>query len=183
MNAHQPGTKQVTVFGSSRPAPGSAAYEQARLLGRLLAEAGYGVVNGGYSGTMQGVSQGAAEAGGRATGVTCAVFDGQRPGGNRFLTSTVHAPDLLARLQKLVELGDAYVVLHGGIGTLLELFLVWNLSAVGATDKPCILVGSQWQRVLDNLQSDTAIGPQHVAMLRVVDTPEEAVSLLQSAIL
>ena len=179
MNTHQPSTKHITVFGSSQPAPGSAAYEQARLLGRLLAEAGYGVINGGYSGTMQGVSQGVAEAGGRVVGVTCAVFDGQRPGGNRFLTEAIHAPDLLARLRKLVELGDAYVVLHGGIGTLLELFLVWNLVALGSAHKPCILVGPSWRCVLEDLARETQIGPQHTAFLDVVDTVEQAVSLLR----
>jgi uncharacterized protein (TIGR00730 family) len=175
-------TPQITVFGSSQPIPGSAAYKEARELGRLLAQAGFGVVNGGYSGTMQGVSQGATEAGGHATGVTCAVFDGERPGGNPYLDETIHAPDLLARLRKLVELGDGYVVLRGGVGTLLELFLVWNLLDIGVVDKPCILVGSSWQRVLEDLRRDTQVSERHLTMLQVVDTVQEAVALLQGRI-
>ena len=135
-------SKAITVFGSAQPPPGSPLYEQARTLGRLLAEAGFTVVNGGYTGTMEGVSQGATEAGGTVVGITCAVFDGRRAAGNPYLSSTVHSPDLLARLRQLVERGNAFIVLSGGIGTLLELFLVWNLSAVGSVDKPCILVGS-----------------------------------------
>jgi uncharacterized protein (TIGR00730 family) len=175
-------SKTVAVFGSSQPLPGSAGYEEARELGRLLAQAGFGVVNGGYSGTMQGVSQGATEVGGRATGITCAVFDGARPGGNPYLSDSVHAPDLLARLRKLVDLSDAYVVLYGGVGTLLERFLVWNLLDIGIINRPCILVGAFWRRVLEGLERETRIQARHVAGLVVVDTVQQAVAVLQKAI-
>jgi uncharacterized protein (TIGR00730 family) len=168
----------VTVFGSARPHPDTPAYDQARQLGRLLAEAGLAVVNGGYAGTMEAVSRGAQEAGGTAIGITCAAFDNQRAGGNPYLTRSIHAPDLLARLRQLVELGDAYIILDGGIGTLLELFLVWNLRAIGSLDKPCLLVGLHWREVLQQLTRLTQIGPQHTAMLRVVDTPADATRAL-----
>jgi predicted Rossmann-fold nucleotide-binding protein len=92
----------------------------------------------------------------------------------------MHTPDLLARLRQLVELGDAYVVLDGGIGTLLELFLVWNLLAIRSVHKPCLLVGAHWHDVLASLSQQTQIGPQHIAMLRIVDTPAEAVRALQT---
>jgi hypothetical protein len=168
----------VAVFGSSQPQPGSAAYEQARTLGCLLAQAGFDVLNGGYTGTMQGVSQGAAEAGGRAIGITCAIFDRTRPGGNPYLSRAVHAPDLLSRLRELTERADGFVVLGGGVGTLLELFLVWNLRTVGVMDKPCVLVGAHWRQVLALLERETEVGPQHAALLAVVDTPQEAVAFL-----
>jgi uncharacterized protein (TIGR00730 family) len=172
----------ITVFGSSQPSPGSAAYEQARKLGRLLAEAGLVVANGGYSGTMEGVSRGAAEAGGKVVGITCALFDGQRPRGNPYLSENVHAPDLLTRLRHLTDQAHGFVILGGGTGTLLELLLVWNLAAIGALNKPCILVGAHWQRVLADLERETEIGPRHIRMLQMVDTPEEAVSLLRSVL-
>jgi uncharacterized protein (TIGR00730 family) len=162
--------------------PGSAAYEQARRLGRALATAGFTVVNGGYTGTMEAVSRGAIEGGGEAIGITCAAFDGRRPRGNAYLSGTVHAPDLLARLRELVERGDAFVVLDGGVGTLLELFLVWNLLAIGIAHKPCILLGTHWRRVLADLARETRIGPQHTEMLRVVDSVKEAVDHLGEAI-
>jgi uncharacterized protein (TIGR00730 family) len=173
----------ITVFGSSQPTPDSAAYKRARTLGRLLAKAGFDVVNGGYSGTMQGVSQGAVEAGGKAVGITCALFDGRRPGGNSYLSQAVHAPDLLARLRQLVERGEAFIVLGGGVGTLLELLLVWNLCAIGAStgvgaSKPCILVGAHWRRVLAGLERETEITPGHTALLHIADTPEEAIEFL-----
>jgi len=175
-------SKAITVFGSAQPRPGRAAYEQARRLGRLLAEAGFIAINGGYTGTMQGVSQGATEAGGKAIGITCAAFDGQRPIGNPYLSEAIHAPDLLARLQQLTERGDGFIVLGGGVGTMLELLLVWNLLAIGAVDKPCILIGTHWRRVLADLERGTQISARHSAMLQVVDTVGEAVRLLESTL-
>ncbi len=166
----------IVVFGSSRGQPGDAEYEQARALGRLLALAGLDVVSGGYGGSMQGVSQGAAEAGGRAIGVTCATFGPAE--GNPYLSQTIHTPDLPARLRQLVALGDGFVVLPGGIGTLAELFVVWNLLAVQAIDKPIVLLGAHWRHVLTTLEQETHIEAPHVAMLNLVDTPAQAVQTL-----
>ncbi|MCY2925502.1 MAG: hypothetical protein NT031_08690 [Planctomycetota bacterium] len=58
--------RMVSVFGSADPAEGSPEYETARRVGEALAGLGYGVVNGGYGGTMAGSARGAAEAGGQA---------------------------------------------------------------------------------------------------------------------
>ena len=175
-------TRSITVFGSAQPEPDSPAYEQARELGRLLARADFAVINGGYTGTMSGVSQGAVDAGGTATGITCALFDGSRPQGNPFLSAAIHTPDLLARLRQLVDRGDGYAVLGGGVGTLLELFLVWNLLAIGVFSRPCVLVGAHWRQVLAALVGETQVGPRHTAMLHVVDTVEDAVRWLSDTI-
>jgi uncharacterized protein (TIGR00725 family) len=64
----------ITVFGSSRPREGSADYEEARVLGRSLAEHGLAVCSGGYAGVMEAVSRGAKEAGGKTYGVTAEFF-------------------------------------------------------------------------------------------------------------
>lgn len=168
----------ITVFGSAKPQPGSTAYQQAQQLGRLLAQAGVTVINGGYTGTMEAVSRGATEAGGTAVGITCALFDSERDAGNPYLSRSVHAPDLLARLRHLIELGDGYIVLEGGVGTMLELLLAWNLLALRTVDKPCILVGAHWRRVLTALERETQIAAWHTALLQVTDTVEEAASLI-----
>jgi len=175
-----PGT--ISIFGSAQAQPGSPAYKEARLLGQLLVQAGFAVVTGGYSGTMEGASRGASEAGGEALGITCAAFDAQRSSGNRYLTREIHTPDLLERLREIVSRSDGYVVLSGGVGTLLELFLVWNLLAIGVTARPCVLIGHRWTQVLDELERLTAVEPRHTALLHVVDTPEEAVALLLRAL-
>src|SRR6185312_10458560 len=128
----------ITIFGGSRVARDTPEYQAAQRLGQALAERGFSVVTGGYNGVMEAVSRGAHEAGGHVIGVTVEViarnFE-RLP--NAFLTQEVRTAALLERIDKLVELGDAYVVLPGGAGTLAELGIVWNLALLGALqDKP-----------------------------------------------
>ena len=62
----------VTVFGGARVLADDQLYADCRTLGHLLAEAGYTVASGGYTGTMEAVLRGAAEVGGHTIGYTCA---------------------------------------------------------------------------------------------------------------
>ncbi len=71
----------ITAFGSSRPQPGSQAYETAQALGAALAKSGFVVANGGYGGTMEATARGAREAGGTTIGVTA---EPQRPAERRW---------------------------------------------------------------------------------------------------
>ncbi len=106
----------IAVFGSSRREPNSALYREAYELGRLLAEAGYTVLSGGYNGSMGAVSRGRARGGGPVIGVTCALFD-PLPA-NRWLSEEVKARDLLERLSIMMTRADGFVAVRGGIGTL-----------------------------------------------------------------
>src|SRR5947208_9633171 len=135
----------VTVFGSSRVKRDDPEYAAARRLGTLFAEHGWTLCNGGHDGTMEAAAQGAKEAGGSTIGVSLSLY---RPTNkNVWLDQEIVAESLFARLEKLVTLGSAYVVLPGGIGTLLEMCLVWNLvQSPEFAGKPIVLVGDAWRR-------------------------------------
>lgn len=147
------GSKIVTVFGSSRPESGDAAYQQAYDVGRAVALAGFTLANGGYGGTMQASAQGAQEAGGPVIGVTCAAFG--RRGPNAFVTEERKTATLDERLNTLIAVGDAYVGLPGGTGTLLEVAKVWELAhkGLGCGAQPIVLVGGFWQPLMAMMQS------------------------------
>ena len=82
----------VAVYGSAAPKPGSPLYQNALELGRLLAQADYTVMTGGYGGTMEAVSRGASEASGTTLGVTCAEIEQYRPGGaNPWVAGDTHS--------------------------------------------------------------------------------------------
>jgi uncharacterized protein (TIGR00730 family) len=172
-----PGAPLIAVFGSSDPPEGDPLYELARRVGGLLAGAGYGVVTGGYGGVMEGASRGAAEAGGRAVGVTCASFAGRLP--NRFLTERREAADLVARTGILVHSACGYVVLHGKSGTLAELTLVWALHRAGSLgSRPVVLLGDAWRPFLHHLVRGEMSEPDQLGITRVAEGPEEAVAEL-----
>lgn len=150
----------VSIFGSSLPRAGSAAYEEARQLGRLLGEAGFAVCNGGYGGLMEASARGAREVGGHTIGVTCAVWPSPA---NRWIEEEVRTLSFLERLTTLIERGDGYVVLPGGTGTLAELALVWemmNKSALSRTiggRKPLLVMFPYWQPVIECLNQETSL--------------------------
>jgi len=149
---------KVSVFGGSLPKPDSPAYEEARQLGELLAQRGHTVMTGGYIGTMEAVSRGAAEAGGHVIGVTCDEIERWRSvGANSWVAEEWKRETLMERLQVLVQECDAAIALPGGAGTLTEIMLMWNLMIVESMHRrPLVLVGAGWQSVFD--QFFTALG-------------------------
>ena len=138
--------KTITIFGSSKPEESEDEYKIAYELGRLLGKQNFDVCTGGYYGIMEAVSKGAVEEGSVATGIT---VKGWSRKGNSFLTKEIMCNTLFERLYKLIEYGDAYVILQGGTGTLLELAAVWEFANKGAMDKkPIACHSSMWQGII-----------------------------------
>lgn len=169
--------KTVTIFGTSKAEPGERIYETARQLGAALAQAGCAIANGGYGGTMLAAAEGATGVGGTVYGVTCTAFG--RKGPNRYITEEISTASLAQRIAKLIELGDAYIVLAGGTGTLLELAQVWELKNKGfaGADKPIILLGNFWRPLPDMMVS---VDRDCVKCVTVADSPSEAVEIVIS---
>ena len=160
----------ITVFGGSGAVPGSEAYTTAEAVGRRIAALGYAVATGGYGGTMEAVSRGAAAGGAEVVGVTCRIWS-TRP--NAYLTRLIETDNYYQRLQTLVEVATAgYVVLPGATGTLVELALVWELAAKGAFEppRPIVCVGDHWRPVHAVLAGRH---PSAAAALAFVSGPEE----------
>jgi uncharacterized protein (TIGR00730 family) len=140
----------ITVFGSSRPRQGDPDYEDARALGRMLAENGFAVCSGGYGGVMAGVSQGAKEAGGKTYGVTADFFSAKV---NSWIDVEVRVGTWQERLFELIRLADGFVACKGGTGTLVELAVVWEMLNKKVTPaKPFAVLGDFWQPILDRVR-------------------------------
>lgn len=162
----------ITVFGTAGAKPGDSAYTLAHEVGKLLAQAGFTIANGGYGGTMLAAAKGAAEADGKIIGVTCLAF--KRSTANEYITREIITDSLDERLDTLIKLGQAYIVLPGGTGTLLELAKVWELKNKGflEADKPIILIGGFWKPLVDLLATDE---PDSSRYVHQVDGPKEAI--------
>jgi uncharacterized protein (TIGR00730 family) len=179
MSGDTPSGKVVTIFGSSRPQAGEPDYEVARKLGRLLAEAGFTVCNGGYGGTMEATARGAKEAGGSTVGITMEFVN---PQANQWIDKTIVAKTLVDRLMKLVEIGDAYIVLRGGTGTLLELAAVWELMNKRVIKSRWVVaVGKFWNSTIETVKKELSLegsewSAKHVT---VVSDPEDCVRILK----
>jgi predicted Rossmann-fold nucleotide-binding protein len=124
---------------------------------------------------MLASAQGASEAGGEIIGVTCSAF---RARANKYVTREIVTESLDERLDTLIELGQAYIALPGGTGTLLELAKVWELRNKGflKADKPIILMGEFWKPLVELLATDD---PECGGYVELADDPEQAVSLIR----
>ena len=174
----------ISVFGGSQPREGDAAYAEALELGRLLAQRGHTLLTGGYIGTMEAASRGAHEAGGHVIGVTCAEIERWRPiGANRWVKEERRKETLLERLHALIHSSDAAMALPGGIGTLAEIALLWNLMSVESIHRrPLILIGRGWQSTFDQFfkELDSYLtAPQHELVYFAQDV-HTAVKTLES---
>jgi uncharacterized protein (TIGR00730 family) len=169
----------VAIFGSSQIIDGDAEYEQARLLGRLLARAGFALCNGGYAGVMEATARGASEMEGASIGLTLKTFG--RKSGNPFLTREIESDTLFERLSHFVELAEAFVALPGGIGTLAELFTTWNMLQIRQlAPRPFLLVGECWPAVIDHLRQNMEIRDKDLEFLQMIASPKEAVEILKA---
>jgi uncharacterized protein (TIGR00730 family) len=167
----------IAVFGSSEPQPGDVLYATAYRLGSLLARARFVVITGGYGGVMEAASHGAREVGGRTLGVTCTTFAAREA--NPYLTEEVRANDLHDRTRELIERASGYVILPGKAGTLAELALLWALDRAGCLrGRPVVLLGTDWQPLMDLLERSNMLESSQIDHTRLVHTPEEAVAIL-----
>lgn len=168
--------KFVTIFGSGTAVSGSEEYKTAEQLGRLLAKAGFTIINGGYGGTMLAAAKGAVSAGGKTIGVSCRAFKAGRP--NEFVNKEIETNTLVERLETLVSSGQGYIVLPGSTGTLLELAFIWELKNKGfmKTSKPVILLGDFWKPLVKIITDYEQATGYHLEMVR---TAEEASALLK----
>lgn len=173
----------VSVFGSHSPAPGNTDYETARRVGRLLAEAGFGVATGGYGGVMSGASQGASEAGGLVIGVSSAQVEATRATTlNPWVQIHVPFDTLQDRLVYLVKNNAAMVVLPGGIGTLSEFALAWSYMQVGEMSRrPLVLLGEMWKQTMEAFAREQYVAKDHVELVYQARSVEDAVNHIVAA--
>ncbi|HMF56899.1 MAG TPA: LOG family protein [Pyrinomonadaceae bacterium] len=168
----------VTIFGGSRCGENSVEYQQAHLVGELLANAGYTICTGGYLGVMEGASRGARERGGRVLGIVMNQFK-KEP--NRFLTDKVATEHFYERLQNLITRSVGFIAIRGGMGTVTEVSLVWNkLQTHVIEPRPLVLLGDCWPPVVESWRKWLDVRDVDAAVLDFASTPEEAVKIIMS---
>ena len=179
---------RVTIFGSARAKPGTFAYEEVKRVAAALAAMGCDVITGGGPGLMQAANEGAASVGAperdQSVGIRVDLPFEQEV--NPFVTQAFEHKTFFTRLHHFVLTSDAFVVAPGGIGTVLELTMIWQLLQVRhLPDTPLILVGTMWEELVgwakQNLLSpDLAlVSPEDLEIPRCVASGDEAVALLR----
>jgi uncharacterized protein (TIGR00730 family) len=141
---------RVTIFGAARPQPDSPVYLEVKRVAAALAEMGCDIITGGGPGLMQAANEGAASvpAGPQSVGIRVDLPFEQEI--NAFVTQAYEHRTFFTRLHHFVLASDAFVVAPGGIGTVLETMMIWQLLQVRhLRNTPLILVGAMWPGLVD----------------------------------
>lgn len=172
------GRPRIAVFGSSRACRGDELFSQSLKMGRLLGANGFDVMTGGYTGVMEAVSQGAHEAGAHVLGITMKGFEDRA---NPYVMDELYTPNFYVRFRWLIDRADGFVVLRGGMGTLAEMTFAWQkLSLRMFAERPLVLVGLQWQAVLESWAENLTVISDDYRGLTVAATPEKACQALRA---
>lgn len=175
--------QRVAVFGGSLT--DEQDYAQALALGRLLGQKGYFVLTGGYIGSMEAVSRGAAESGAHVIGVTCDEIERWRPvQPNPWIKEEWRFATIRERLFALVEKSDAAIALPGGAGTLAEIAFTWTQLITGALPaRPLILIGEAWERTFATIFEKLGryIPESQRALLTFARSIEKAIEALETS--
>ena len=178
---------RVTIFGSARLKPSTSAYNAVKKLAAELTKMGCDIISGGGPGLMQAANEGAhsiEKAMHRSVGIRVDLPFEQEL--NPFVGHAYEHRTFFSRLHHFMIVSDAFVVVPGGIGTLLEMSLAWQLLQVRKLyNTPLIVVGEMWAELVEwgrrsmlrkgnELASDIDFTIPHC-----VDTIDECVALIR----
>ncbi len=180
---------RVTIFGSARVDPSHWVYGTVRDVATELTRLGCDIVTGGGPGLMQAANEGAKLAGPdgaaqKSVGIRVELPFEQDV--NAFVTDAFEHKTFFTRLHHFVLVSDAFVVCPGGIGTVLETLMVWQLLQVRHLhDTPLILAGHFWDGLLDwaknvMLRPDVSLAsPEDLNIPQVASDPAEIIRIIR----
>ncbi len=156
----------VTIFGSSRLTRASRHYSEVRLLARELAAIGCRIITGGGPGLMQAANEGALDSNParRESSIGLNIHLPLEQAPNTFVGMAYEHRTFFSRLQHFVLRSNAFIAVPGGIGTLLEVTMIWQLLQVGHLYRvPLILIGPTWNGLLEWARATMVEGPELLA--------------------
>lgn len=179
--------KTVSIFGSARSTEGSKWYEEARKLGKMIAEAGFAVVTGGGPGIMEAGNRGAVEGNGKSVGINIKLDMEQRI--NPYVQESAAFHYFFVRKSMLSFAARAYVFFPGGYGTLDEVFELLTLIQTKKIPEkiPVVLVGKEFWESIDKWLKEEiyekykAVDEADLKIYQIVDSAEEAFELIKDA--
>ncbi|MFQ5345775.1 MAG: LOG family protein [Mariprofundus sp.] len=158
MNLSNQTYPRLAAFGSSRIGPEAAIYQDVFDLSRKIAQTGWDGMTGGHQGMMAAFSEGMHAGGRHIRGITLERFP--TPPDNT-LSEEIRARDFFERMGTMIEQAQAWLVLPGGLGTLAELAMSWDLVAIRVLEpRPLLLYGDMWQPVISTLSEQLVLSTE-----------------------
>ena len=179
---------RVTVFGSARTDADHWVYQEVKRMCAALSAMGCDIVTGGGPGLMQAANAGAREAGAeervQSIGIRVGLPFEQEV--NPFVEQAYEHGTFFTRLHQFVLMSDAYIVAPGGIGTVLESMMIWQLLQVRhLDDTPLIFAGPMWRGLIEWTRTQMLrpgfelISAKDLEIPRCVDNADAAIAIIR----
>jgi uncharacterized protein (TIGR00730 family) len=175
--AESPAT--VAVLGSASIEQTDQRWQDARALGRALAERGWTVLTGGYGGLMGAVAEGARAAGGHTVGLPMTEWEHLTP--HAANAELRWSADYAERVAHLLS-ADVAIALPGGVGTLAEASLIWAAAQTEPDAAQLVLVGDAWRQLIDQLGRSFVIAPEDLTIPTMADEVSDIVAAVERAL-
>ncbi len=179
--------KRVAIFGDADAKKTDQHFIDAFNTAKLLAENGYIVVNGGGDGVMLAATLGAKAGGGRVETVIIDPkrkmknFEGFNKENHELADKEYKTKNYPDRLNKLVEVGDAFVIFNGGVGTLSEVGLTWQMAKFEyGKHEPLIFFGNQISELVETLIEKLNYDPLEKKLYQIVNSPGEVLETIKN---
>lgn len=177
--------KKVAVWGSARTPEDSELYKSIRRMGKELRQEGWIIVTGGGPGSMEAANRGAMDAceDGEVCSLAEAIYLPFEEAVNEYVQEYDKHQEFFSRLKTFSEC-DAFIITPGGIGTLLEMALIYQLVQVNHVgDKPIICVGRMWRTLREWIEAEMLdsgfLSHKEMKLVHYVDRFSEATALLR----
>lgn len=172
--------KRVAFFGDADAKEKDSHFKLAKKAAYLLAKEGYIIVNGGGPGVMLASTLGAKEAGGRVELSVVAQkyipgnFEGRDKTNSKLADKIYEMAGYENRLNKLIDIADAFVIFKGGTGTIAEVGMVWSKAKFDfGNHEPLIFVGKEWARIIPEINKDLKLEGKEIDVCTIVKSAEE----------
>jgi len=179
--------KRVAIFGDAEAKKTDQHFIDAFNTAKLLAENGYIIVNGGGPGIMLAATLGAKAGNGKAEIVVLDPkhkpknYEGSDKENNKLADKIIKAKNYPDRLNKLVEIGDAFVIFNGGVGTLSEVGLTWQMAKLEyGNHEPLIFFGKELEQIVEELILRFRYDPIEKKLYEIVLTPEDVLKTIKN---
>lgn len=173
----------ITVYLGANEGKDPSLKEAVIALGTFIGQNGHRLVYGGSKSGLMGVlAESVVLAGGEAVGVEPQFFVDQVLQ-YEGLTELIVTEDMTERKGIMIDLGDAFVAMPGGTGTLEEIAEIMSKVYLGHLDAPCILYNHNGyydglRQLLDRMLEDGLAAEDSLADITFVDSIDELKGVL-----
>jgi len=178
--------KRVAFFGDADLNKDDPSCLAASQIAELLAKNNYIIVNGGGPGIMLAATIGAKKGGGKIELVVLNPknnpnnYEGINSENLKLADKVIETESYPERLNKLIEIADAFIVFNGGTGTLSEVGMIWEQAKFDyGRHEPIIFFGQQWKKVVEDLEKGMNYEDKEKKVITVVETVNEVLKVLQ----